>query len=590
MNNPDSMTHRPVARFNREFFNSKEDFTCIGAGEFGGKAGGLAAADDLLQQNRIAEAFPGLIINIPRLTVLTTEVFDAFLRLNKLEHVVYSDLPDDRMALAFQQTDFPAMFVGDIMGLISKVHQPLAIRSSSLLEDALEHPFAGVYKTKMIPNNQADVETRFHKLMEAIKYVYASTFFRQAKAYRRAVNCRDEDEKMAVIIQEVVGGRHGDRFYPTISGVARSHNYYPYGRAKHEDGVVDLALGLGKTVVDGGVCWSYSPAFPHAAPPYASPRDMTKHSQIEFWAVNMGKPPAYDPIHETEYLKSCSVADAEEDKVLNEVASTYSAESDRLYAGTSMPGPRVINFAPILDFDVVPLNALVKTLLQKCEESLGTAVEIEFAMNLPTEEDALPRFGFLQVRPIEVPHERVHVDLSTPRAPNILLASDNVMGNGRNLGMLDVVYVKPDLFAAAQTKEIADEIGLLNQRLVREATPYVLIGFGRWGSSDPWLGIPVNWSQVAGAKVLVEATLPTMNVDLSQGSHFFHNLSSFRVSYFSVRHDGPFEIQWDWLNRQRAVTQTAHVRHVRLAHPLSVLVDGHSGRGVIYHDGSNPAD
>ncbi len=590
MNSSGSTAHRPIARFNREFFNSTEDFTCIGAGEFGGKASGLAAADDLLQQNRIGEAFPGIIINIPRLTVLTTELFDTFLTLNKLEHVAYSDISDDRMALAFQQTDFPAMFLGDLMGLISKVHQPLAIRSSSLLEDALEHPFAGVYATKMIPNNQADVETRFHKLMEAIKYVYASTFFRQAKAYRRAINCRDEDEKMAVIIQEVIGGRRADRFYPTVSGVARSHNYYPFGHAQHEHGVVDLALGLGKTIVDGGLCWSYSPAFPHATPPYASPLDMTKHSQIEFWAVNMGKPPAYDPIHETEYLKRCSLPDAENDNVLNEVASTYSPESDRLYAGISLPGPRVINFAPILDFDVVPLNALIKTLLQQCEESLGTAVEIEFAMNLPTEENMLPRFGFLQVRPIEVPHERVHVDLSTPRAPHILLASDTVMGNGRNLGIYDVVYVKPESFDAARTKEIAGEIGLLNQRLVREMTPYVLIGFGRWGSSDPWLGIPANWSQVAGAKVLVEATLPTMNVDLSQGSHFFHNLSSFRVSYFSVRHDGPFEIQWDWLNRQRAVTQTAHVRHVRLTNPLSVLVDGHSGRGVIYHDGSNPAD
>ncbi len=586
----DSTTHRPTVRFNREFFNSKEDFTCIGAGEFGGKAGGLAAADDLLHQSRIGEAFPEIIINIPRLTVLTTEVFDAFFQLNKLERVAFADLPDDRMALAFQQTDFPAMFLGDLMGLISQVHQPLAIRSSSLLEDALEHPFAGVYETKMIPNNQADVETRFHKLMEGIKYVYASTFFRQAKAYRRAVNCRDEDEKMAVIIQEVIGGRYEDRFYPTVSGVARSHNYYPYGRARHEDGVVNLALGLGKTIVDGGVCWSYSPAFPHATPPYASPLDMTKHSQTEFWAVNMGKPPAYDPIRETEYLKKCSVADAETDHVLDNVASTYSRESDRLYAGTSIPGPRVINFAPILDLDVVPLNGLVKTLLQRCEESFGTAVEIEFAMHLPTEEDALPRFGFLQVRPIEVPHERVHVDLSTPRAPHILLASDTVMGNGRNPGILDVVYVKPETFDAARTKEIGAEIGILNQRLTRELTPYVLIGFGRWGSSDPWLGIPVSWSQVAGAKVLVEATLPTMNVDLSQGSHFFHNLSSFRVSYFSVRHDGPFEIQWDWLKRQRAVTQTAHVRHVRLTHPLSVLVDGHSGRGVIYHDGSNPAD
>ena len=572
-----------MPRFTREFFSATADFSCIGSGEFGGKASGLAAADELLKDSGIGAAFPGVIINIPRLTVLTTDVFDAFMESNQLWKIVSSELSDDLIAEAFQQAEFPTVFVGDLLGLITKVHQPLAIRSSSLLEDALDHPFAGVYATKMIPNNQPDAETRFRRLLEAVKFVYASTFFADARAYIQTTPRRISDEKMAVIIQEVVGRRHGDRFYPNLSGVVRAFNYYPFGQARPEHGVVDLALGLGKTIVDGGVCWSYSPAFPQAKPPFASALEFTKHTQTEFWAVNMGKPPAYDPIRETEYLTRGSLADAEADNVLNELASTYSADADRLQPGISTPGPRVLNFAPMLDYDVVPLNALIRTLLRSCETALATPVEIEFAMTLPEDGEALPRFGFLQMRPIEIPREQVQVDLSR-LSPDTLLASDKVMGNGSVAGIRDIIYVMPETFDAAKTAVIADEIGHLNQQLVNEETPYLLIGFGRWGSSDPWLGIPVNWSQVSGARVIVEATLPAMNVDLSQGSHFFHNLSSFRVSYFSVRHEGRFEIQWDWLNRQRAIRQTHHVRHVRLATPLTILVDGRSGQGLITHD------
>lgn len=577
-------TEHKAARFNREFFDSSEDFTYIGLGEFGGKASGLAFARDLLAKGVNADDFGEMTVNIPRLTVLTTAVFDAFISRNKLSEVAYSGQPDDRIAHAFQKASFPTEFVGDLMGLIQKVHQPLAVRSSSLLEDALHHPFAGVYATKMIPNNQLDAETRFRKLVEAVKFVWASTFFQEAKAYIRSTEQAIESEKMAVIIQEVVGQRYGERFYPNLSGVARSYNFYPQGRAKPEQGVVDLALGLGKTIVDGGVCWTYSPAFPRAKPPFASARDMVKLTQSQFWAVNMGKPPAYDPIRETEYMMQPGLREAEADEALRFVASTYNAESDRLSPGTGFEGPRVLDFAPILDLNEVALNKLLRRLLTLCEEAMGAPVEIEFAMTLDSRKRLAPRFGFLQVRPMMVSHEQVQVEAADMEGKNLLAASDHVLGNGTVNTICDIIYVRPEVFEARNTKQIAEQISTINRSLAEERRPYLLIGFGRWGSSDPWLGIPVNWSEISAARAIVEATLPEMNVDLSQGSHFFHNLSSFQVSYFAVRHDGPFCVDWEWLDRQVTVSQTPWVKHVRLEKPLRIEVDGRSGRGVIYHD------
>jgi hypothetical protein len=575
---------KSVAKFNREFFDAQEEMTYIGAGEFGGKATGLAFIHDTLAGSIDAAEFPDVTVSIPRLTVLTTEVFDTFMERNELWETALSDLHDDRIAHAFQKAEFPTEYIGDLMALIAKVHQPLAVRSSSLLEDAMYHPFAGVYATKMIPNNQPDVETRFRKLVEAVKFVWASTFFGEAKAYIARVGQKIENEKMAVIIQEVVGSRFGERFYPHFSGVARSFNFYPMGRAKPEDGVVDLALGLGKTIVDGGLCWTYSPSFPKAAPPYASARDLVDHTQNLFWSVNMGKPPAYDPIHETEYLIQPSLSNAEEDGTLTHLASTYDVGSDRLVPGMHVAGPRVLNFSPLLNYNVIPLNNLLKKLLKACETTVGAPVEIEFAVTLGMERALPARLGFLQVRPMVVSNETVEVGEEMMHGAKVAAASNKVLGNGVVEDVSDVVYVRPETFEARHTPQILNEIAEINQRLTAEHRPYLLIGFGRWGSSDPWLGIPVVWSQISGARVIVEATLPDMNVDLSQGSHFFHNLTSFQVCYFAVRHDGPYHIDWDWLNAQEKVFETEHVRHVRAASPLRIAVDGRSGRGVITHD------
>lgn len=569
-----------ITQFDRNFFNSEFDFTFTGKGSFGGKAQGLASIRETLSQNISPDEFPNFTINIPRLTVLTTSIFDMFMNINDLYEIAYSNERDDIISHKFLNSNFPIELTGDLRALIEKVNSPLAIRSSSLLEDAMFEPFAGIYGTKMIPNNQHDPATRFKKLTEAIKFVYASTFSKDAKDYIKAVGKDIREEKMAIIIQEVVGNRYGDRYYPNISGVARSYNFYPAGKSRPEDGVVDLAIGLGKTIVEGGLCWTYSPTKPKIQPPFGSVNDILKNTQKEFWAVYMGPVKNYDPLKETEYMFTYNLSDAEYDGTLNHVASTYDANSDRINPGTYNPGPRIINFAPILSLNVIPLNKLVSRILKICEDKFGSAVEIEFAATL--DKKCYPaRFGFLQVRPMVVSNENVDISDEDFRSEDKLLSSNYVLGNGTNEKITDVVFVKPEVFNAKDTPLITEELEQINNIMLEERKPYLLIGFGRWGSSDPWLGIPVNWSQISGSKVIVESLLPNMNVDLSQGSHFFHNITSLQVLYFSLPLRDEYKIDWDWLNRQNTKKELQFVKHIELKKPLLIKVDGRKSKGVI---------
>lgn len=571
-----------LAPFDRRFFDSPLAFTRIGGGGLGGKAAGLIAIRDRLLPRLSPQRAPGVVVDVPVMAVVATDHFDEFLQRNAgLRELALSDAADDRIAHAFQRAELPAELVGDLRALIAQVHTPLAVRSSSLLEDALEHPFAGVYDTKMIPNNQPGVDARFSKLVEAIKFVWASTFTRAAKAYVTASKRDIADEKMAVVIQELVGQRHEDRFYPTLSGVGRSWNFYPMPPARPDQGVVSLALGLGKSIVDGGRVWTYSPGHPHAGPPAASARELLAQTQSGFWAVNMGKPPAFDPIRETEYLLQCELRAAEQDGQLDWLASTYDAQSDRLSHGVMSEGARALTFAPLLVSEVLPLNERVRELLEVAADEFGRAVEIEFAMNLAPTADGPHRLGFLQVRPLMVSDEVVDLAAEQLAGPSVLVGTEMALGNGRSPAFHDIVYVKPGAFEAAQTRQIAQQIDALNASLVAQRLPYLLIGFGRWGSSDPWLGIPVMWSQIAGALAVVEATLPDMDVEASQGSHFFHNLASFQVSYLMVRHGRTLGIDWTLLDAQPAVAETEFVRHVRMPRPLRVEVDGRSGRGRV---------
>lgn len=561
----------------------------IGGGSIGGKAHGLVKAAAALYRHVAPESHPGLNVGIPITTVLATDLFDAFMERNSLYKIALSGASDDRIALAFQKADLPVEYLGDLRALVEQTAgQPLAVRSSSLFEDDLTHPFAGIYETKMIPNNDADPNARFRHLVEAVKFVYASTFFSPATSYLRAIDARPEDEKMAVIVQEVVGTRRGERFYPNVSGVFRSYSYYRGGAAKPEEGIVYLALGLGKAIVDGGASWPYSPAHPKARPPVTI-GELMKNTQLRFWAVNMGKLAAYDPTRETEYLVEAGLEEADYDNTLRFVASTYDASRDRLVPGVGVDGPRILDFSPLLDLRLWPLNDLIARLMDALQKSAGTAVEVEFAMTMPPDPDEPARFAFLQMRPMMTPKEQIDLPENVEETGNILLASERVMGNGLVDSIRDIVYVRPDRFDSKLTQRIASELDIMNRKLQDASRPYLLIGFGRWGSSDPWLGIPVNWGQIAGAKVIVESTLEGMNVELSQGAHFFHNISSFGVSYFAAHHKSIPGIDWEWLSRQRLVDETDLVRHVELEEPLLVKVDGRTGRGAIWtRAGSTP--
>jgi hypothetical protein len=576
--------HHSLTRFDRCFFTGAERFTYIGAGELGGKAHGLARMRGILE-SKLKDSFePAISIGIPTLTVITTEFFDLFMKQNDLFEIAYSEARDDSLAHAFQRADLPVRLAGDLRALVEQVHAPLAVRSSSMLEDAMFEPFASVYATKMVPNNQPDADTRFRKLGEAVKFVYASTFFKVARNYMRATHHATIDEKMAIVIQEVVGSRFGDRFYPHISGVLRSYNFYPTGHGTPGEGVAELALGLGRTIVDDGVSWSFSPAFPGADPPFKSMGDRLKHTQTSFWAVNMGRPAVYDPIQETEYLAAYDLGDAEYDGTLRFIASTYLPADDRITSGIEERGPRIIDFASILKDRILPLNDLLKTLKSACEDTLGAMVEIEFALALGRDSCDPARFGFLQVRPMVVSQAEVDLSDAELSGERVLLASETVLGNGALDTIRDVVFVHPDRFDTMKTRQIAAEIEPFNRRLVEAKKPYLLIGFGRWGTTDPPAGIPVDFGQISGAKVIVEAALPNLNIIMSQGSHFFHNVTSFKIFYFSIPHGSDYRIDWEWLMKQRAVSETHFVKHVELGAPLLAKVDGRSGRGVIMHE------
>ena len=559
--------------------------TRIGSGEIGGKAHGLLSAKALIDRLDLSGELEGISVSIPRMVVLTTEVFDLFMERNELQELVKSEISDVRIADAFQRGDFPTEYVGDLMTLAQSLTTPIAVRSSSRLEDALYRPFAGVYGTKMVPNNQFSSSERFLRLIEAIKYVYASTYFREARIYRR--NCTDDttEEKMAVILQEVVGKRHGERFYPEVSGVARSFNFYAMNWVRPEDGVIDLALGLGKTVVDGEAAWTYSPHLPHVGPPFNTISDMLKHSQVTFWAVNMEKPTVYDPVNEAEYLIRCDLPDAEVDGSLKFLASTFDSESGRIRSGISTRGPRLLNFTPILTHNRVPLNQLLKLLLKECETALGSPVEIEFAMSLDLEDGLPASFGFLQVRPIVIDSVNVEFGEEDFEATNVLLASDNALGNGIIDTIEDIILVRRDLFDWKHTPVIANEIEYLNARLIRENRNSILVGYGRWGTTDEWRGIPVHVGQISSARVIIEATLPGMVVSPSQGSHFFHNLTSFRVFYFSMPHENSLRnIAWDVLDACEIIEETQFVQLLRARSPFKTMVDGKTRRGIILYE------
>ncbi|HEX7616725.1 MAG TPA: PEP/pyruvate-binding domain-containing protein [Thermoanaerobaculia bacterium] len=572
------MTALPtLARYSRASFGAGERFTRIGEGPVGGKAAGLLRILERVGSDFPDGRFGPFEVTVPSFTVVAADWFETFLEENGLPGAL-AGLRDDEIAMAFQRANLPVGLVGDLRALMEDVRAPLALRSSSLLEDALEHPFAGVYGTKMTPNDQIDADTRFTRVVEAIKFVWASTFFSAARAYRARVGA-GESERMAILVQEVVGRRHEGRHYPDVSGVARSLAFYRFGGTAPEEGIAQLALGLGRTIVQGEPAWTFCPARPKATPPYRSTGELLRETQTRFWAVRMGEPPEYDPARETEHLVHASLADAESDGTLSLTASTLDPRSERLAPGLGRAGPRVLTFAPLLVLDELPLAALIRKLLLLTGDAMGGPVELEFAVTLPGAGGAAPRFCVLQARRMAVSSESV--DLTAERSGWVpLVSSDHVLGNGVIEGIADVVYLVPERFDAGKSHAMAAEIASLNRHLLDEGRPYLLIGFGRWGSADPWLGVPVNWGDVSGARVLVETSPPGHPIEMSQGSHFIHNLAAFSVPYVCVPEGGQ-AIDWEWLRARPVAFETAFVRHVRLEAPLLVEVDGRVGKGAV---------
>jgi len=552
------------------------DPAVLGEGGIGGKASGLMA---ILGSLESAEDFP-MEVTVPGFTVIAADHFRDFIGRNGLGRDAEDDEADDRIAMAFMRGEVSPILSGELWKYIADTREPVAVRSSSLLEDSLRTPLAGIYQTKMLPNNQPSDEIRFRKLMEAVKLVWASTFFADSREFHRGMGSDLSEEAMAVVLQDIAGRRYGNRFYPVVSGVARSYNYYAFGSSRPEDGVVNLALGLGKTIVDGGLCWSYSPRNPKTPPPFGSVTEMMKGTQNRFWCVNMERVTEYDPIRETEFMASCPLEDADYDGTLSLVASTYVPGSDMLVSGTGRDGPRVLNFAPILQDRVVRLNEAVARSMELCSDRSGTPVELEFALRGPSRESG-PELGLLQVRPIAGAGDEVEIKPEELSSPGVIAISRRALGNGDN--RLDhVVYVRPDNFSSSSTAGIAGEVAAANRFMSSLGEEYLLIGFGRWGSTDPWLGIPVTWGHISGARVLMEVSGPSMRVELSQGSHFFHNLSSFGVGYLSVNEalDGP--VRWDLLeDGVEILDESEHVRCICIPGGLRTRIDGRRGLGVV---------
>jgi len=566
-----------VEDFSRERFDAGCTFARIGGGSLGGKARGLAFLDALLAAANFEAQFPGVRVHVPRSVVIGTDVFDEFLDANRLRLSTLCTLDDAELRAAFAAGRFPDDVVADLRALLDTVRDPLAVRSSSLLEDSQYHPFAGVYATYMLPNNAPDPRTRLAQLLDAIRRVYASTFATAARRYLEATPNRIEEEKMAVVLQPIVGARHGRYFYPNFSGVARSYNYYPFEPMRPEDGVASLALGLGKTVVDGGHALRVCPAHPQALPQMADAEEFLNQSQRTFYAVDLAA--ESDPADDDGCVARLDLDEAERHGTLHLLGSVWSAADRAFYDGLTRPGVRAVTFAHVLKSQVFPLAPLLTRLLEIGRSGLNSPVELEFAVNL----EASPReFAVLQIRPCAEGRDGEGVEVGEFERSALLCYSPHALGHGVIGGLHDVIYVRPEHFDPVRTPSMAREIGALNQRLMSENRPCVLIGPGRWGSSHSTLGIPVNWSQICAARVIVETTLEDFVIPPSQGSHFFQNLTSFGIAYLAVNpHSAQGFVDWAWLDAQPAAYESPHVRHVRLRTPLEARLSGPTSQAAV---------
>ena len=570
-----------VAEFKYTKKSLRANFLRIGSGSLGGKARGLAFANYFWKETNLSEKYEDITFRVPKVAVIGTDEFDQFMDVNNLWETALS-LDDNRdLEEVFLKGRLSRKLVQTLKELLKEVHYPLAIRSSSLLEDSQYQPLAGMYATYMLPNCHESDKERLSQVCEAVKRVFASTFFQEPKTLMETIVHRHEEEKMAVIIMEMVGQKHGEYFYPTFSGVAQSYNYYPVSYMQREEGIAFTAIGLGKTIVDGGQALRFSPKYPNILPQYFSIKSTIANTQNTFYALNLKN--GENPLREGEKnnLEHLHLEDAERHGTLKYTASVICDEDGIIRDSLKNKGRRVITFSPILKFQAFPLAEILQDILELCQTAMGCPVEIEFAVNMYNTPDIQDEFCLLQIKPMVVGGLQKTDYLQHNEKKDVLCSSEMALGDGVIDTVRNIICVDFDTFDRSLTRNIAKEIDVINRQMGND-NPYLLIGPGRWGTADPWLGIPVNWKQISHAKVIVELGIEELNPEPSFGSHFFQNVTSLRIGYFTLQHiDKGGDLDLDWLKSQPVKQATKFIRWIQLEEPLHIRIDGSTGEGII---------
>jgi hypothetical protein len=569
-----------IIPFEEQAIADEKNIVSLADGSLGGKGRGLAFISLLINNYDFSQHVPEINIRTPKTSLIGTEEFQLFIERNNLHELAVKESSYENIKKTFIEGKLTPTLVRRLKTLLEIIKKPLAVRSSGLFEDSLAQPFAGIFETYVLPNNHPDIEIRLKQLTDAIKLVFASVYSEVARGYVRAINYQIEEEKMAVVIQELVGKQHEAYYYPHISGVAQSYNFYPFAHMQPEEGFAITALGLGKHVVEGNKAYRFSPKYPTLD--INSPKDQFKNSQVNFLAVDLNKKEPNLLEGDMAGLTQLDLSDAERHGTLRHCASVYNADNNTIYPGISKPGPRIINFANILKYNYTPLAKTLEVVLDVVKEALGTAVEIEFALDLDRDSQGRCSFYLLQVKPLIGSATDYVVDMDSVEKESIMLYSAKGMGNGLIRNIKDVIYINREVFDKRHTEEMANEIARLNEKMMQQNKPYILIGPGRWGTRDKWIGIPVNWPQISKAKVIVETSFEDFPLDASSGSHFFHNVTSMNVGYFTVQPELETGfINWEMLNDQLLVESTKFFKHAQFEKPLMVRMDGKKRISVI---------
>ncbi len=569
-----------ISNFSESIFRESGYIMRVSNGSVGGKGRGIAFTESLLQKPQFHEMIKGINVTIPRTVIIGTDEFENFMDQFEFSDLLNSDEDHREIRLKFLEAELSSMLSQRLKKMLLYIKSPLAVRSSGLFEDSLSQPFAGIYETYFLPNNHPDINVRLAQLLDAVKMVYASVFTPLAKSYFDSVNHSLEEEKMAVIIQELVGNSYGDHFYPHISGVAQSYNYYPFSHMKPEDGLGLLAAGLGKSIVDGSQSFRFCPKFPKMN--VMTAKDLLQNAQRYIYGLNIKNNQLHLENGDEATLEKIGIDIAEKHGSLNLCASVYDNDSNSIKPGLHAPGPRIIDFRYILHYDIVPLANAVTTILDVMKSALGTPVEIEFSVDLNKDESGKCSLYILQVKPLIRTMENIEVSTDAVDKKDILLYTTRGMGNGVIEGIKDLVYVIPEKFDKMKTRFIQKEVADINNEMKKNGLQYILMGPGRWGSSDPFLGIPVDWAAISQAKVIVEAGLKDFNVDASLGSHFFHNITSMNIGYFTVpAKSSDSYIDFEHLKSMEPHNETEFLRHIRFETPLTVIMDGKRSVSII---------